>query len=144
MFNPFFHHINDHRDLFCHDILVLHRVQWEIDTGHCAHFTRPQAPSIYHMFRVDRALVRNHIPCAICTLVGFLNHRMRFNRRATHAGRFCIGMGGARGVQMPIKGIIKPTNDALNIGHRGDLLDLFGAHNFCFKPHKAVLGAFCQ
>ena len=35
------HHFDDHRHFFGDDILVLHRVQREIDARHRAHFTRP-------------------------------------------------------------------------------------------------------
>ena len=107
-------------------------------------FARPEAACVDHMFGVDRAFVGDHIPCAIRALVGLFDHAVGFDRGAAHAGGFGIGVGCARGIKVPIKRIIKPANDAIEIGDGRDFLDFVGADDLCFQPHEAVLGALGQ
>ena len=126
------------------DILVLHRVQRQVNPGHRAHFARPETAGIHHMLGMHRALVGDHIPCAIAALYCFAHHAMGFNRGAAHARGLCIGMGGARGIKMAVERIIKPAKDAVDIGHRRDFGDLLRGHDMGIKPHVAMLGALGQ
>ena len=89
------HHIVDQGHLVSDDILVLHRVQREIDASHGPDFARPEAACIDHMFGMDRAFVGDHIPCAIRALVGLFDHGVRLDRGAAHARGFGIGVGCA-------------------------------------------------
>ena len=144
VFVPVLHHLDDQRNLFGHDVLVFHRMQGKVNSGHCTHFPRPQTTRIHDVFRVDRALVRDDVPGAVGALVGLAHHALRFDRGPTHASRFCIGVGGPRRVEMPIQRVIQPADDAIDICDRRDLLDLLGTDDFGIKPHEAVFGPFGQ
>ena len=132
----------DLRQIIRHKILVLHRVQRQVDPGHRAHFARPQAAGIDHVLGMDRALVGHHVPGAIGALPGLVHHAMCFDRGAPHARGLGIGMGRARGVEMPVERIVKPAQNAFDIGDRGNRLDLLRRKDLRLQPHEPVLGAF--
>ena len=44
--------------------------------------------------------------------------------------------------QTATSGIVEATDDAVEIGDRRNLGDVFGADNLCFQPHVAMLGTF--
>lgn len=124
--------------------LVFHRMQRHVHACHCAHFARPQATRVNHMFGMNGAFVRDHVPCAIRPLIGFTHHAVGFNCCSAHAGRFGIGMGGSRWIKVPIQRIVQTADNALHIGDRGDFFDFFGSDDLGFKPHVAVLGPFSE
>ena len=118
------------RDIFSDNILMLHRHQREIDARHRPHLTRPKAGGIYNMLRMNRAFIRHKIPGAIGPLCGGEHFAMSLDMRPAHSSGLGIGMGCARRVEMPVKRIIEPTNDPIDIGHRGNLGDLVRSDNF--------------
>ena len=83
------------------------------------------------MLCVHSAFICHQIPSAIGALRGGEDFAMGLNMRPSHSGGLSIGMGCARWVEMPIKRIIKPADDPLNIGHRGYFCDLVRADDLC-------------
>ncbi len=69
---------------------------------------------------------------------------MGLDHRPAHARGLGIGMGGARGIKMPVKRIKEGTYKAVRIGNGGDFPDFPGGYNTCFKSHKPVFGPFRQ
>ncbi len=132
----------DFRHLIGDDILVLHRVQREVDAGHCTDLARPKTACVDDMFGVHGALVRDHIPAAVGALVGLYHLAVGFDRGAAHARGLGVGVGGAGGIKVAVERIIKPANNAVDIGHWRDLGDVFGRDDLCLQPHETVLGAF--
>ncbi len=134
-------HLVDFRNIIGDNILMLHRVQWQINPSHFSHFARPKTACVDHMLCMDRAFISHNIPRAIGTLVGLDHLCMRLNRSATHARGFGVRMSRARRVEMPIKWVIKRAENAISIRHRRDFFDLFRANDFCLEPHVAMLCA---
>ncbi len=98
-------------------------------------------PALTICSAVDGSLVGDNIPAAVRALVGLDYLAVGFNRGAAHAGGLGIGVGGSRGVQVAVQRVIKPANDPFDIGRRSDFGNLFGADDFGFQPHDAMLGA---
>ena len=96
------HHLLDQGDGFGDEVLVFHGVQREIHVRHRADLTRPEAAGVHHMLGMDGALVGDDIPCPVGALVRFPHHAVSFDGSPTHPRGLGIGMGGARGVQMPV------------------------------------------
>ncbi len=92
------------------------------------------------MFSVDRALVGNHIPCAVGALVRFLDHCVGLDCRAAHTGRLGVGVGCARRVEVTVEWVVKRADDAVEIGDGRDFRDFFRADDLGLKAHVAVLG----
>ena len=82
------------------------------------------------MLRMNRAFIRHKIPGAIGPLCGGEHFAMGLDMRPAHSGGLGIGMGCARWVEMSVKWIIKPADDPINIGHWGNLGNLFRADDF--------------
>ena len=144
MFLAVLHHLHDQRHFLGHQVLVLHRVQREVDARHRANLARPEATCVHDVFGVDGALVGDHLPGAIGALVGFPDHAMGLDRCPAHPCGAGIGMGGAGGVEVTVERVIKPADDAVDIGDGGDLCDLLRCHDLGVQAHETVLGPFGQ
>ena len=136
--------VNHSRNLshiFGHDILMLHWEEWEINARHGPHFARPKAGSIDNMLCVNATFICDEVPSAIGPLCGGEHFAMGLNMRPAHPGGLGIGMGCAGRIEMPVKRVIKPTDDPVGIGHRSDFGNLIRADDFGLQAHIAVFGA---
>ena len=123
------------------EILMLQGMERQIDPGHHADFARPQARRVDDMFGNDGALFCHNVPVIVRTLVQFQHPVAQIDLGPGHARGLGIGVRRAGGVEVPVQRIVERTQNALGIGDRADLGDLFGPDNLGRKTHMAVLGA---
>ncbi len=108
-------------DVVRYNILMLHRMQRQVDPCHGAHFSGPQSPSIHHVFSDQYTLIRHDLPTSVRPRVGLRHHRVQFNLGSIHARGLGVGMSGAGGIQVAIQRVVQPAQNALDIGHRRDI-----------------------
>ena len=126
------------------EVLMFHRVQRQIGPRHRAHLARPQPGGVDNMLGPDGALVGDHVPAAVGAGGGFLDVAMGFYGGPAQACGAGIGVGGAGGVEVAIKWVVKRADDAIGVGDRGEARDFLGADDLGLEAHVAVLGALGQ
>ena len=123
------------------EVLVLHRVARQVDAGHRAHLPRPQPRRVDHVPGVDRALLRHHVPASVGTRAKLAHRVAQHDLRTPHARSLRVGLGGARGVEVPVERIVERPEQSLRVRDRGEPGDLVRAHDLGLESHVAVLGA---
>ena len=131
----------DHRNIVRDNILMLHGMQRQIDSGHSSYFTCPQACRIHHVLGDHGTLVSDNFPATIRAWNGFGHLGMQLNLGAVKACCLCIGMGCARRVKMAIQRIVKPTKHTMGVGRWRDFFDLCRGQYLGIQSHVAMLGA---
>ena len=100
------------------DVLVLHRREGMDHAGHQPDLARPQPGRVHHVLRVQRALLRHHVPGAVGAL-GEVHHRsLAVDLRPALACRAGIGVGHARRVDVSLVRVVEHPDIVLRLQDR--------------------------
>ena len=122
-------HRVDLGDGFSNEILMLGRLQWQGDPGHCRDFTPPKPGSVHHPIGVDLALGCPHDPSAIRLLFSACDRGETMNFGAVLTGTSGISVGDARGVDVAAGFFEHDAADAVEV-HQGVQRFGFGPADF--------------
>ena len=133
--------VDDGIDPFRQKVVMLHRLQGQIESSHVTDFARPQPAAIDHVFGVNDALVGCDIPCAVGLLCRGSDRRVGEVLRTIVPGRFGKGIGGAGRVEITILIVPKGCKIVFGIDQRVAFRQFLGADEFLLQSHIACFGA---
>ena len=129
------------RDIVGGEVLVLHRVQRQVDAGKPADFSRPQAGRVDQLLGDYRALLGNHFPAAVGARVGLQHAVAQHDLGTLQLRRLRVSLRGAGGIEMPVERIVEPAEHAVGVGDRAQGANLRGRDQLGIETHVAVHGA---
>ena len=103
------------------EVLVLHGEDGQFKTDHAAHFAGPQTARVNHMFGVHGALLGDHVPSAVGTLLQRGDAALAHDLGAADLRGLGVGVGHAVRVHVALDGVVHGTGKMLFV-HQGKKL----------------------
>ena len=111
-------HARDLCNGFGHEILVLCRLQWQLDTGQCCDLASPQSGGVHDPPGRNITLCCAHDPRAVGLLFGACDRAKPDDLSPVLPRARRIGIGHARGVHIAARWFIHDAADAIKIHQR--------------------------
>ena len=103
------------RDVIRDQVLVLHREDGQLKTGHTTDFACPQAAGVHDVLGVDGALFGDHIPRAIRALHGVDDAVLTNDFRTTDLRGLGVGVRHAIWIDVAFDGVVHRADKMLFI-----------------------------
>ena len=112
-----------------------------MDAGEVPDLARPQSRGVHHVFRMDGAARRDHIPSAVRARSRLHHGRLRVPIGAMHLRGLGVGVDHARGVDVAVQRIPQRGDVALRVDQRMPPRGFLHADELLIETHVARLGA---
>ena len=117
---------------------MLHRKNGQFDADHAPDFPGPQAAGVHHVFRVNIAVIRDHVPRLVRTLLEIGHPSMPYDFGTADLGGFGVGMGHAIGIDVTFDGIVHGAGEVLLVQQRKELCRLVDGDDLQVHPEIAA------